>query len=131
MTQREDCAITLARNAASIKYNHLNTEAVEITKRSILDTVGVILAASGTSQPCQTVANIVKDGGGKEESTIFGFGGKVPCWMAAYVNGSMAQSLDYDDIYDEGRNHNSGAVLPATFAIAERLGKVSGKNFRK
>jgi 2-methylcitrate dehydratase PrpD len=128
-TVSEDVAFPLARNVAATKYENLPTEAVETTKRCILDTVGVILAASGISPVCRTVIDIVREGGGKEESSIFGYGAKVPAWMAAYANGSMAQSLDYDDVYDEGRNHCSGSTIPAAFAMAERVGKVSGKDF--
>ena len=120
-TQKEDAAFPLARNAVATRYENLSPETVEITKRSILDTVGVILGATGMSKPSKTVVDLVKEGGGNPESSIFGFGGKVPSWMAAYANGAMAQALDYDDVYDEGRNHNSGGTLPAIFAIAERL----------
>ncbi len=129
MVQREDAAFPIARNIVATKYGNLPADAVEVTKRSILDTVGVVLAASGMSPSVKAIVDIVREGGGKKESTIFSFGDKVPCWMAAYTNGSMAQALDYDDVYDEGRNHNAGAVIPATLAIAERLGKVSGKDF--
>jgi len=128
-TRNEDAAFALARNVVAAKYETLPPEAIETTKKCILDTVGVMLAASGISPACKAVIDIVREGGGKEESSILGFGGKVPSWMAAYANGSMAQALDYDDVYDEGRNHCSGSTIPATFAMAERVGKVSGKDF--
>ena len=56
-----------------------------------------------------------------------GFGGKVPAWMAALANGGMGHSLDYDDIHTLIVVHPSACVVPAAFAVAERLGNVSGR----
>ncbi len=128
-TKKEDAAFTLARNVVATKYEDIPPEAVEVTKKCILDSLGIILAASGISEACKAVVAIVKEGGGKKESSILGFGGKVPSWMAAYANGSMAETLDYGDLVDEGRVHCSAPTLPAAFAMAERVGKVSGKDF--
>jgi 2-methylcitrate dehydratase PrpD len=74
---------------------------------------------------------LAKEAGGKEESTLLGFGSKVPCWMAAFVNGSCAHALDFDDCIT-GENpihHPTASTFPAALAIAERIGGVSGKDF--
>ena len=64
--------------------------AVEATKKSILDTLATILGASGTIPGCQEITELVKEAGGKEESSIMAFGGRVPAWMAAFANGSTS-----------------------------------------
>jgi 2-methylcitrate dehydratase PrpD len=91
--------------------------------------LGVIVAASTLAQGCREIVEIVKEGGGKKESTIIGYGVKAPCWMTAFATGAMAHSLDFDDMLDTGYVHPSVSTVPPASAIAERVGRVSGKDF--
>ncbi|MFC2002279.1 MmgE/PrpD family protein [Chloroflexota bacterium] len=129
MENKIEAAETFAQYAASLKYEHIPTEVRESTKRSILDTLGVTIAASTQGEGYKELIGLIKDGGGKEESTVIGFGGKVPAWMAAYANGAMARALMYDDGHDEAHTHPSSATVTAALAVAERIGKVNGKEF--
>jgi 2-methylcitrate dehydratase PrpD len=121
--------IALLENIVNINYEDLPLEVVEKTKRHILDILGVMFPPSTLERGCQVLNEITKEGNGRPESTLIGFGGKVPCWMAAFVNGSLCHSMDYDDILDESPSHPSGNTFPAALAIAEKLGNVSGKEF--
>jgi len=68
--------------------------------------------------------------GGLEESSIVGFGGKVPAASAAFVNGVMCARRDYDDTQlFYGGGHTSRSIIPAALAVAEREGNVRGKDF--
>ncbi|MFC1982581.1 MmgE/PrpD family protein [Chloroflexota bacterium] len=127
MVQR-DAAFEISSHLANIQYQDLPKATVEAAKNSILDTIGVMLGASGIAPESAQMADMVRETGGKEESTIIGFGGKVPAHMAAFVNGSMSHALDYDDIVDEAMVHVTAPVLPAALAFAERLDNVSGKD---
>jgi 2-methylcitrate dehydratase PrpD len=52
--------------------------------------------------------------------------------MAAFINGSLTHSLDYDDSVNAGHQpllHPTGSTFPAALAMAERVGGVSGKDF--
>lgn len=113
----------------NMKYEALPKEVVRKTKIHILDILGVMFPASTLERGCIALEGIAKDVGGKEESTLVGFGGKVPCWMAAFVNGSLCHPLDYDDTIDEFTNHPSGHAFPAALAVAEKIGAISGKDF--
>ena len=119
----------IAENIVNIKYEDLPIEVIEKTKRHILDILGVMLPSSKLDKNCKALEEIVREGGGKEESTLIGFGGKVPCWMAAFVNGSLCHPMDFDDTIDEFPNHPSSNIFPAGFAIAEKKGNVSGREF--
>lgn len=119
----------LAENIVNTTYEDLPQIVIEKTKRHILDILGVMLPPSRFERGCQALEEISREGGGKEESTLIGFGGKVPCWMAAFVNGSLCHPMDYDDTVDEFPNHPSSHAFPAAFAIAEKVGDVSGKEF--
>lgn len=124
-----DAIIDIAKTVAETTYDRIPAAAIEMTKRSILDTLGVTLAGGTIGAGCKDLVDLVKDGGGKAESSILGFGGKVPAWMAAFANGAMSHALDYDDIDDAAAVHPGVATVPPGFAIAERLTQVSGKDF--
>ncbi|MDI7259282.1 MAG: MmgE/PrpD family protein [Thermodesulfobacteriota bacterium] len=124
---KKDVVWILANHLVNRNYEDLNPETIEVTKKCLLDTIGVIVAASGIIPECRLLVDLIKEGGGKEESTILGFGGRVPAWMAAFANGAMGHCLDYDDLQYEVPVHPSSPVVSASLAIAERLGNVSGK----
>jgi 2-methylcitrate dehydratase PrpD len=128
-TDKEDASSLLARNFASTRYADIPQEIRERVKMSILDTLGVSIAASSLAPGCRELADLAKEGAGRRESTILVFGERVPAWMAAFVNGGMAHGLDFDDVHHEGLSHPSGAVVPAAFAIAERVGATNGQDF--
>jgi 2-methylcitrate dehydratase PrpD len=56
--------------------------------------------------------------GGSEEATIVGGGAKVPTIQAAFVNGTTANALDYDDTL-LGIGHPGASIIPAALAIGE------------
>jgi 2-methylcitrate dehydratase PrpD len=123
----KDASLKLARHAATLRYEAIPRELLELTKQCVLDTLGVSIGASGVTDEAKLVHEYVRDLGGKAESTIWGFGGKAPAPWAAFVNGSLGHMLDYDDVSDGG--HVSISTIPPGFAVAEKLGGVSGKNF--
>ena len=116
------------KNIVEVGYDSLPVNVVAETKKQILDTLGVALAGSMSKNIRQTM-DLVKDWGGKEESTILGYGGKVPCTNAALINGWSASVLDFDDFHDVDFIHTSREVVPATLAVAERKKAVNGKDF--
>ncbi|MFC1814361.1 MmgE/PrpD family protein [Thermodesulfobacteriota bacterium] len=125
-----DTSQVLAQHIVDIRYEDLPPQVIEVTKKSILDTIGVILAANTLGEGgVKEIVEFIKDEGGKEESIIIGFGGSVPAWMAAFANGAMAHQLDYDDCFDIGIAHPSGPTVPAALAIAGRQGNITGKEF--
>jgi 2-methylcitrate dehydratase PrpD len=127
MTKNMDATAALAKNLVSARYEDLPPEVIEHTKKQVLDILGVALGGSSKAG-IRELAEIIIDLGGKPESTIFCFGKKVPAFNAAQVNASMAHALDYDDTGD-GPTHQSVITVPTALAMAERQGKVSGRQF--
>jgi 2-methylcitrate dehydratase PrpD len=127
MTDRRDLVHHFADHAATVTYENLPDDARMAAKKSILDTLAVILAASGSEPAVRGVVELVKETGGKPESTILGFGGRAPAIMAAFANGALAHCLDYDDQTPWGQ-HTASSIIPAAFAVAERRGGVSGQD---
>jgi 2-methylcitrate dehydratase PrpD len=122
-----DASYSMAKNLVGVEYDDLPSDIVEHTKKQVLDILGVTLAGSNQAG-IKELVEIVSDWGGKEESTIFCYGQKVPAPNAAQVNASMGHALDYDDTGD-GPTHPSVVIAPAALAVAERQGNISGKEF--
>ena len=127
MANTQDLVHLFANHAAHLSYEDLTEEARTAAKMSILDTLGVILAASGMEPALKGVIEIVQESGGSPQCSVLGFGGKYPAVMAALANGAMAHCLDYDDQTPWGQ-HCASSIMPAAFAVAERQGGVSGQN---
>src|SRR3990172_7767261 len=113
-----DAAYLFARNFAKTRYEDLPYEVVEATKKEILDLLGVALG--GVSQPGATqVCELVKEWGGKEESSIIGSKQKVPAPNAAQANATMAHALDFDDVHEAAVMHPGIASIPVAIAVGE------------
>jgi len=116
-----------ADHAAATTYDTLPPAAAKAAKMSIFDTLGVILAASGVEPAVRDVVDLVRETGGRPESTVLAFGDRVPALSAALANGAMAHCLDFDDQTPWGQ-HSASSIVPAAFAVAERRGGVTGKD---
>ncbi|AZI35365.1 hypothetical protein NT2_09_01610 [Caenibius tardaugens NBRC 16725] len=123
-----DAVFELADFAVGASFDSLPPDVIDMTKKGILDTIGVILPASTTSPETRKLVDLMLDVGGKEEATMLGFGRKIPAWHAGYVNGAMANCQDFSDLHPDAA-HISSPVIPAAIAMAERIGKVNGKDF--
>ena len=86
MEKPRDAAHVFAQYASELNYEDIPAEVREATKRSILDTLGVAIAASTHGEGCRELVELIKDGGGKAESTILGFGGRVPAVRILRLN---------------------------------------------
>ncbi len=110
-------------------YDTLPGPAIVAAKRGVTDLLAVSLAGS-----CEPAPEILKQLAAvttqQEEATIInGAGLKTTAPGAAYINGTMAHALDYDDVIHVGplwMGHPSVAILPAVLAIAEKS-NASGK----
>lgn len=123
-----DASIILAQHIVKTNYRDIPPAAVEAAKNDIIDILGVAVAGSRQAG-CREIMELVGDWRGKEESTVIMYNTKVPSPFAALVNGTMAHALDYDDAHEGIILHAGVAVVPAAFAIAERIGKITGKAF--
>lgn len=111
---------------ARVDFSQLPHEAVAAAKEDILDTLGTIVG--GSARPgCPAVVELAREWGGKPEATVLVYGDRLPANLAALANACMGHALDYDDTFDMTTPLHAGvSVLPASFAVAERIGGVSG-----
>jgi len=123
-----DAIYDIAKTIANTEYDQLTPKAIEGAKYSILDTLSTTIAGSTAGAGCKELVELVREGGGKPESSILCYGGKVPVWMAAFANGGMSHTLDFDDTDGTTAMHPGVGTVPVGFAMAERIGKVNGKS---
>lgn len=123
-----DVIYQFVENFNRINYEDLSGEVIDVTRKQVLDLLGVTMAGF-TAPGIQELLSIVKDWGGKEESSVIFCKQKLPAPNAAWMNATMGHALDYDDVHDPAVLHPGVAIIPSCFAIAERRGNVSGKEF--
>jgi 2-methylcitrate dehydratase PrpD len=126
MIGKRDAAYELAKYIADTKFDDIPSEALIIAKRFILDSLGVAIAGS-TAPGIREIMKLIESWGGRPESTIFVSGKKVPAPEAAFVNGILIASRDFDDTHDIAVVHANATVLPSALAVAEQKGKVTGR----
>ncbi len=120
-------SLALARYVADTKFEDLPAEVVAMTKRAILDAIGVSLAASGMEPACQPFIDLALESGGPREAMILGTGRRAPLVSAALANGSLAHAMDYEDAHEETRTHPNAAAIAAALPLAEKIG-ASGRD---
>lgn len=121
---------SLVSNIVETDYENLPSDVVEMAKKQILDSLAAIIAGSSASLSgeLEGLVELVRDWGGKAESSILAFGGRVPAPEAAFVNGVLCTRRDYDDTFTLlVRNHPSRSIIPVAMAVAERQGTINGK----
>src|SRR5712691_7661848 len=91
-----DPAFTLAEHVCQTTFAALPASTVRATKRDILDTLGAALGGS-VAPGVAELTSVVKHWGGREESSVWLLGGRVPAPQAALVNATMGHALDFDD----------------------------------
>jgi 2-methylcitrate dehydratase PrpD len=120
-------SLALAKYIFETNYENLPRNVAEVTKKALLDGIGVTLGAGTLGEGCRAFVDLAIQGGGKKESTIIGFNAKVPSYMAAFANGSMAHALDFEDAHEGALVHSNAATIPAALAVAESMETTSGR----
>lgn len=116
----------VARYVTETSYESIPREAVQAAKKPILDTLGVALA--GCTEPVsQLLTEFVQAEESKPEAGLIGGGFKTVAPQAAWVNGTIAHALDYDDWCIPFGGHPTVAILPAVLALGEKNG-ASGRD---
>jgi 2-methylcitrate dehydratase PrpD len=118
---------TLVRHACRVRFTDLPAATVSAVQRALVDTVGA--AVAGTSTPMgRMVIDAALETGGRPDSTVWGFGERVPAAEAAFVNAITGRCRELDDVHEGSPvigmghgGHVSVMVVPAAIAAAESL----------
>lgn len=118
----------IAENIVRTRYEDLPQDAIEGSKKGILDALGATIAGS-TAPGVAPVLKLLRNWGGKKESTIAIFGQKLPAYHAVLANVMMCHALEIDDSHFPSIVHATAPTLWAGLAAAEQRGDVTGRDF--
>ncbi len=113
----------LGKLVGRTRFTDVPSAAVEAMTGALVDTVGVMIA--GSREPAPTLLRQMLQSAGRE-ATLVGPPGRASAAEAAWINGTAAHALDYDDVAQRG-GHASAVLLPAILAQAEASG-ASGRD---
>jgi 2-methylcitrate dehydratase PrpD len=109
----------LVHYTSGTSFEQLPPAVVKQAKLHILDSIGCALGGS-RSAIGHSVLKTFKAMGGEPEASLIGGGMKVPAIHAAFVNGTNANALDFDDTYlSDAIGHPGSSTIPAALAVAE------------
>lgn len=123
MSRKNLIAKSLAAFISDLSFDEIPENVVEQAKNCILDSVACILGGLRTDIGKITLG-FAKNLGESRQSSIIGLGYETSCTLAAFVNSTMANVLDFDDTY---YGHPGATVIPPALSFAEFLGS-SGKD---
>lgn len=107
----------------------LNEELIEQVKKSYLDFLCVTIAGS-QSEVSQQLFQYLKTTYEGNNASALGYNERLIHTHAAFINGTSAHALDFDDGYTKGSVHVGSVVFPAVLAIAEKENKSSEEILR-
>src|SRR5262249_24244132 len=121
----EDCSTragailssTLAHYVHDLRTDGLPAGLIAMARQHLLDTIGCCLAAKDLDTSKGLAAWLVSEGGA-EQATAMGVSRLLPAPQAAFVNGLLARSLEYDDMAMPDL-HPSGVIVPVVLAVGE------------
>ncbi len=120
----------LVRNLLETRFENFPREVVELAREAVIDIIGCVVGGANDTG-CPMILDLIREWGGKEESTVLVHGVRAPSHNVALVNAVMARSFDYGmvDMYVEGEvrpSHIGETLVPTAVAVAEQEA-MSGK----
>jgi 2-methylcitrate dehydratase PrpD len=117
---------TLVKHVSKVYFEDLPQEAVLVAKKSLIDTIGAIIAGSSVDG-CRLFVDYAKHCRGEPYATVAVFGCKIWAPLAAQANGAMARAREIDDVSDIRPLHPSASIISSCLAISEHQGATNGK----
>lgn len=86
-----------------------------------LDWLGCVIGALDKNSSAG-ILEMVRESGGSPQCSAWGLREKTSMYMAAFSNGVLGHTLEYDDVNKAAITHPGAAVIPAALAAAEFWG---------
>ncbi|MBB5498835.1 MmgE/PrpD family protein [Paraburkholderia sp. MM5384-R2] len=115
----------LVNFASATTFESLPPDAIDESKRILLDCVGCSLAALSVDKGKRAVS-AAREMGGPPQAKVIGSGDTLSLSAAAFANGELINALDFD-VTTIPPGHVSPYVVPAILAVGEH-GQSSGKD---
>jgi 2-methylcitrate dehydratase PrpD len=108
---------SLAAFVSGLRPAAIPADAIAVVRTGFVDCVGTMIAGSIEDPPKILHQALAPPAG---DASLYLTGPRVPAPEAAWINGTAAHALDYDDVALRG--HPSAVLVPAILAEAESLG---------
>jgi 2-methylcitrate dehydratase PrpD len=108
----------LAKFCSGLDFDAIPRRIVEKTKFMVVDNLANIFGAA-TLEFGSTMADYARSLQDHEEATALGSGFRTSARTAAFVNGSLAETLEMQCGYTKGGYHPGDATISAPLAVAE------------
>lgn len=105
-----------------LKYEDIDQNTVEFTKKCIIDWMGCVLSGSST-EAGGIIHEFVYEQGGPPVATMIGEFKKTTNLNAALVNAYNCHIYELDDVHKKSIIHPAAPIISAAFGLAESLGK--------
>jgi 2-methylcitrate dehydratase PrpD len=113
----------LSAFCANIRLDKLPPDVVNRARFLVLDLVGNIVRARHDAESTDSfVATVRAMGMANGTCGVFGDSARYTPTGAAFLNGALAHSLDFDDTHAAGSLHPGAPVIPAALAAGEMVG---------
>ena len=113
----------LGRFTADIRLDRLPPDVVARARFLLLDLVGNIVRARHDAESTPSLLGAARALGMAAGNTgVFGDAARYTPAGAAFLNGALAHSLDFDDTHAAGSLHPGAPVIPAALAAGEMVG---------
>ena len=114
---------TLSAFTADIRLDALPPEVVNRARFLVLDLVGNIVRARHDAESTASFLAATRAMGmAAGNAGVFGDAARYTPAGAAFLNGALAHSLDFDDTHAAGSLHPGAPVIPAALAAGEMVG---------
>ncbi len=113
----------LGRFVAGLAFEQLSEPALRTVRTGFVDCIGTMIA--GSAEPAVQILKKTLASGGNGDAALYLSSERCPAPDAAWINGTAAHALDYDDVALRG--HPSAVLVPAILAEGEALG-ASGRD---
>ncbi len=119
-----DFTQSFCRFLSKCRFEHLSARDVAVAGGAFLDGTGVCLAG-GEGDEAEKILEGLK-GHDSGPCRVIGTRMRVQPVQAAFANGVLAHSIDYDDVNHPMMGHPTAVLLPVVYALAD-AGAVSGR----
>jgi 2-methylcitrate dehydratase len=108
----------LASYATSLRYENLTPEAVRVTEKLLLDTIGCAIGGY-RSEPARIARRLAARASSVPPARVWGSGEPSSVEAAAFANGVMVRYLDFNDTYMSQEVAHPSDMIPAILALAD------------
>ena len=127
VSSRKTNAELLADFVYRTDYDDLPEDAIQMSRRMILDQLGDELACSALDWNKKVVKYVQNLGIASDESTILRYGVRSSAEYAAFVNATFGHGFEVDDFNPVATAHPGCVAVPAALSVGERE-HLSGKD---